>query len=199
MQETPPLSLIALALVAALLAGWLAWNHGAQLHRAGRRLDFWSWVELGAGVFLMVAMLLSTASQVVVRYALAGHVDMPWTEEFARLMLVWAAMWGATMLQRSGDHIAMSVVVDQMPAALQRQFDVLADVVALAVLGVIAWYGWLTSARLLTMHTASLGLPISAFVYAVAIAATVMIVHTMRNLVARLRGRALPHRPDGGL
>jgi TRAP-type C4-dicarboxylate transport system permease small subunit len=167
----------AAALLALLRADW-----------APRGRPTWRLVEHAVGLFCMLGMLYAAAVQVLVRYALADYVDLPWTEEFSRLLLVWAAMWGAAILQRSDDHISMTVVFDWLPPRGQLALRLAGDVVALAVLGVVAWFGWLTAVRQLVMSTVSLGLPISVFIAPVPLAATLMIVHGLVIIARRLRG-----------
>lgn len=141
----------------------------------------------------MLGMLYAAAIQVTVRYTLADVIDVPWTEELARLLLVWAALWGATILQRTDNHIAMTVVHGWLPGPLRLAVRLLGDVVALVVLSVIAWHGWISAKTQMIMSTVSLGMPIAVFILPVALAATVMIVHTLIVIVRRLRGE--PIRP----
>jgi TRAP-type C4-dicarboxylate transport system permease small subunit len=105
-------------------------------------------------------------------------------------------MWGAASLQRSDDHIRMTVLVDALPLGAQRFIDILGDLVVLAVLGVITWYGWITAWQLRLMSTVSLGIPVSAFALAVSVCGTLMVVHTLRNLVHRIHGRKPRHAED---
>lgn len=186
MHASPPESLLLMIGVIAASAAGLLWLVRDDWAPRGR--PTWRLVEHAIGLFCMLGMLYASAVQVLSRYALADHVDLPWTEEFSRMLLVWAAMWGAAILQRSDDHISMSVVFDWFPARGQLVLRLLGDVVALAVLGVVAWYGWQTAIRQLVMSTVSLGLPISVFIAPVPVAATLMIVHTLVIMSGRLRG-----------
>jgi TRAP-type C4-dicarboxylate transport system permease small subunit len=194
MQAGPPASLIVLLVLVALCA--LGLTYVARGEGAPRR-PTWSDVESCLGLFCMVGMLCASAAQVIVRYGLSDVVEIPWTEEFSRLLLVWAAMWGAAMVQRTDDHIAMTVVYDWLPAPLRLAVLCVSDVVSLVVLGVIAWYGWSTVQRQMGMSTVSLGMPISVFILPVALAATIMIVHTLVLIGRRLRG--LPVGPPASL
>src|SRR5262245_58855420 len=78
----------------------------------GGRTDWWELIEASVSILLMLAMLVSSALQVFVRYLFSDNVDIPWTEEFGRLSMIWAAFWGAAALQRVDDHIRMSAVYD---------------------------------------------------------------------------------------
>jgi TRAP-type C4-dicarboxylate transport system permease small subunit len=192
MRFDPPPSLVILIVAAALSAVGLVWALRADRAPQGGRWGPWRLVEAGLGLFFVVGMLYAATTQIVVRYALSDYVTVPWTEEFARLFLVWTALWGAAIVQRSDDHICVAVLFDWLPRGLQRAVRLFGDLVALAVLGLIAWYGWNTAYRQRVMSTVSLGLPIAFFILPVAIGATLMIGHTMGLVVRRLQGRPIP-------
>ncbi len=191
MQLSPPLSLMLLIAAAALSALGLAWVIRGDYATRDRPGAIWRLVEGALGVFFMLAMLYAATVQIVARYALSDYLTISWTEEFSRLLLVWTALWGTAMLQRSDDHICMAVVFDWMPPGAQRGVRVLGDLVALGILVLIAWYGWSTAYRQRVMSTVSLGLPIAFFILPVALAATLMIVHTIGLMVRRLQGRPI--------
>jgi TRAP-type C4-dicarboxylate transport system permease small subunit len=191
MQLEPPGSLIVLVVLAALSAVALTWVARPAWTDAAR--PTWQDVEAFLGLFSIVGMLYAASIQVAVRYTLSEVLDLPWTEELARLLLVWTAMWGAAILQRTDDHIAMTVLFDFLPAPLQLATRLLGDVVALVVMAVVAWYGWISAKTQMIMHTVSLGMPIAVFIVPVALAATLMVVHTLVVIVRRLRGQ--PIRP----
>jgi TRAP-type C4-dicarboxylate transport system permease small subunit len=187
MVTTPPPLLLLLLAVAAASALGLTWMVRADWIVRGRVAP-WRLVEGLLGLFFMLAMLYSASIQVLARYALADLVTVPWTEELARLLLVWAALWGAAILQRSDDHIAMTVVFEWLPGPVQLAARLVGDVVSLVILGVVAWHGWRTAFRQMIMSTVSLGLPVSVFIFPVAIAATLMIVYTAAIVVRRILG-----------
>lgn len=54
-----------------------------------------------------------------------------WTEEVARFLLVWITFLGATLAFQRGRHIAVTFVVEALPAPLQRVARIAAVLVAL--------------------------------------------------------------------
>src|SRR5947207_8208374 len=117
-----------MVIVTTLSALALAWIAGGA--RSTRRPG-WLDVESFVGFFCMLGMLYASAAQVIVRYGLSDVVELPWTEELSRLLLVWAALWGAAIVQRGDDHIAMTVVYDWLPRPLKVAVLLLGDLVAL--------------------------------------------------------------------
>ena len=180
-------TLVFLLVLVALLLSWLLRED--WLGRRGEgRIDFWKVVEDTVSHFLLLAMLVSAALQVIVRYLLSDTITMPWTEEFGRLVMVWGALWGAAQLQRSDDHIGMSVVFDQLPPRAQLAVRLFGDVVTLAVLVPVAWYGWKAAVALDIMYTIALGLPLSVFAYPIPVAGALIVLHTVSLMVRRVRG-----------
>ena len=173
--------------IAALAASW-----SLRAEWLGRRgeggLDLRKAVEDTVSHFLLLAMLASAALQVIVRYLLSDTLTMPWTEEFGRLVMVWGALWGAAALQRSDDHIGMSVVFDQLPPRAQLVVRLFGDLVTLGVLLPIVWYGWKSAVALDVMYTIALGLPLSVFAYPIPVAGALIVLHTVSLMVRRMRG-----------
>ena len=173
--------------IAALAASW-----SLRAEWLGRRgeggIDLRKAVEDTVSHFLLLAMLASAALQVIVRYLLSDTLTMPWTEEFGRLVMVWGALWGAAALQRSDDHIGMSVVFDQLPPRAQLAVRLFGDLVTLGVLLPVVWYGWKSAVALDVMYTIALGLPLSVFAYPIPVAGALIVLHTVSLMVRRMRG-----------
>jgi TRAP-type C4-dicarboxylate transport system permease small subunit len=181
-----------------LLALGCTWSIRSDWRRPDGRTEWWELTEAFVGLFLMLSMLVSSALQVLVRYLFSDDIDIPWTEEFGRLAMIWAAFWGAAALQRADDHIRMSAVYDVMPAPVQKAVRVFGDLVVLLVLAPIVWLGWETARNLDIMNSISLGLPLSMFAYPVPIGGVLMMIHTAALLIGRLMGRE-PEPPKAAL
>lgn len=159
----------------------------------GGPIDYWKLFEDSISHALMLAMLSAATLQIVSRYFLAGlipedYVDyflFPWTEEFARLVMLWLAMVGAAAIQRGDDHISMTVVFDLLPAAAKRWVRIFGDVVTIAVLVPVTWFGWVTARSLDIMNTIELGFPISVFAYPIPMVGALMIVHSFGLIYRR--------------
>ncbi|MBM3489725.1 MAG: TRAP transporter small permease [Alphaproteobacteria bacterium] len=178
-----------MVLVLAALAAWFAWTLRGDCRKADGRFDPWAAFETYVSLFLMLCMLMSSVAQVLVRYLFSDLVDLPWTEEFGRLALIWAGFWGGAALQRADDHISMTVVFDLLPERAKLAVRLFGDIVTLAVLAPIVWLGWESARNLDIMHAISLGLPLSVFAYPVPVAGALMVLHTVALMVRRLTGR----------
>jgi TRAP-type C4-dicarboxylate transport system permease small subunit len=172
----------ALAITLVLRRDW--WPEGG-------RLDYWKLFEDTFSQFLLLGMLISLTMQIGIRYALSDYVTAPWTEEFARLVMVWLAMFGAASIQRSDDHISMTIVFNLLGDRAKRWVRVFGDVVTIFVLVPVVWYGWETSISLNIMYTIQLGVPLSLFAYPIPVAGTLMIVHSVMLIYRRLRNEPI--------
>ena len=172
----------ALAITLVLRRDW--WPEGG-------RLDYWKLFEDTFSQFLLLGMLISLTMQIGIRYALSDYVTAPWTEEFARLVMVWLAFLGAASIQRSDDHISMTIVFEMLGDRAKRWIRVIGDVVTILVLVPVVWYGWKTSILLDIMYTIQLGVPFSLFAYPIPVAGTLMIVHSVMLIYRRLRNEPI--------
>jgi TRAP-type C4-dicarboxylate transport system permease small subunit len=188
MTPIPP-ELVVMVAVLILLTSLCSWAIRTDWRLPDGRIDWWVLIEASVGIFLMLAMLVSSALQVLVRYLFSDNVDIPWTEEFGRLAMIWSAFWGAAALQRVDDHIRMSAVYDLLPSGIQKAVRLFGDIVVLLVLVPIVWLGWENARGLDIMNSISLGVPLSIFAYPVPIGGALMMVHTAALLIGRLLGR----------
>ncbi len=184
-----PIELVAVVGAIALLSIVLALTIQADFRTSTGAFDPWGMIEGVVGIFLVLVMVVAATLQIVVRYFDFATLDLHWTEELGRLALVWVAFWGAACVQRIDDHIRMTVLYDYVPDKAQFAFRIIGDVVTLAMLALVVWYGWQTARNLDIMLTIALGVPLSAFAYPVPVAGALMAIYTAATLFRRLSGR----------
>jgi TRAP-type C4-dicarboxylate transport system permease small subunit len=91
-----------------------------------------------AGIAI-VLMSIIVPIGVFMRYVLG--VGAQWPEPIAILLMVVFTFIGAAAAYRAGGHIAVSMLTDRLPPGWRKGFEVLVDVLMLAVCGFVAWYG----------------------------------------------------------
>lgn len=188
-------SVVALVVLAVLTTVAVTWALRPRWQRGGPLAMIWNLVEVSFAVFLMMGMLYAATTQVIVRYWLSQQVSLPWTEEFSRLLLVWAAFWGAAMVQRSDEQIAVTVAFDRLPPRVQHVVRLLGDLLALGFLALMAWEGWWLAGLQVNFPMITLDLPTALFDYALPICGALMLVHTVVLTVRRAQGRAMHGAP----
>jgi TRAP-type C4-dicarboxylate transport system permease small subunit len=76
---------------------------------------------------------------VVMRYGFG--VGAQWPEPIAILLMMAFTFIGAAAAYRAGGHIAVAMLTDRLPSALQRAAAMLVDLLMLLVCGFVVWYG----------------------------------------------------------
>ena len=89
--------------------------------------DMFDKVNEALVLFLMAAMCVDLLAQVAFRY-LFGH-PLTWSEELARYLFVWIALFGAAWCGRSHIHVRMTAVVGMLPVDVQRWIQLLVSVI----------------------------------------------------------------------
>ena len=85
-----------------------------------------------AGTVLAILIVLTFAG-VIWRYFLGK--PFTWLEEVQTACMVWIVFSAAGAAFRMGNHVAIEMIVDLMPRALQKVMTILISVVVVAVLG----------------------------------------------------------------
>lgn len=89
--------------------------------------------------FLMLLLVLDVWLGVADRYFF--HWQLPWPEELARYLMIWAAMLAVSSGISRREHIGLTVVVQALPQALSRVILIAMDIVAFALFFYVFWYG----------------------------------------------------------
>ena len=149
-------------------------------------------VELTIDVLSRVAVMAMTALvlvQVVLRYVF--NVPLVWVEEMTVFLMIWMAFMGAAVGVRRGGHIAMTLLVDRLPARLAR---VCLHATTLAIVGfaaVVAWQGLLLAFSVGNQRSAALGLPMTFPYLIVPLGAILIILQAFANAIDPPRSTAV--------
>lgn len=146
--------------------------------------------------FLIAGMVVLTLLQVVTRYGMHGGFE--WTEELARLDLIYLTFFGSVVALRRGQHLRIDTFVDLLPLHVRRVVRVAVNLVSVAVLVVVVWQGVPLLPRFWPVLSAALGWPTSVFYLPVVIGCLFMALFTLADL-ARLRddAKSAPEAQDG--
>ena len=106
---------------------------------------------------ILAVITFALVYQVFGRYVL-GHAP-GWTEEVARMLIVWLTMLGAAACLRGGSHIAVTVLINALPAGPRNLVLWVRDFAILAAVAVLAWAGLRYAMLNATQDSAALEIP----------------------------------------
>jgi TRAP-type C4-dicarboxylate transport system permease small subunit len=68
-------------------------------------------------------------------------LDFAWVTELAELLMVWVTFLGGAAAARRGAHMTITEFVDKLDGGARRLADAAIDLLAMAVLFVLVWFG----------------------------------------------------------
>lgn len=134
---------------------------------------------------LLIAVFAMIIFQVFTRYVL--DMPLPWSEEVARLLVVWLTFVGAGFVASRNAHIAVDVLAVYLPRRIATASQILAMliVVAASAYMVVAAVSLMLLTGPLKMTATSLPMPL---LYGSVLVGYLMILgHTVLNIVMYLR------------
>ena len=96
------------------------------------------WVERLVAL-LMVLLVADVWLGVVARYVL--RVQIPWTEELARYLMIWAALLAISCGIARREHIGFRLLLERFPERMQKAFLIAFDLIAFAFFAFLCIYG----------------------------------------------------------
>lgn len=94
---------------------------------------------VGACLMLVIASSLGVF-QIITRFVLEQPAE--WSEILIRLSLIWMVFLGIPTAFRQGAMVSVDVLYRWSPPKIKRILDWVVALAALALIGVILWWGW---------------------------------------------------------
>ena len=105
------------------------------------QLDRWTTTAAMAVACLMLVIASSLGVfQIVTRFVLEQPAE--WSEILIRISLIWMVFMGIPTAFRQGAMVSVDVLYRWSPPKVKRVLDVVVCLAALALIGVIIWWGW---------------------------------------------------------
>ncbi|MBI3966766.1 MAG: TRAP transporter small permease [Chloroflexi bacterium] len=149
-------------------------------------------IEDVVGVTLFGALVVIVLFQVVVRFLFYLWLQIAWTDEIGRALLVWISFWGALLVQRDNNHITIDVLYDRLPPGLQMLLRIFSDVLIAAFLVTLVRVALPIFLESFIRPAPATGLPSAIYDGPLWITSVLMLVHIALNARERWRREAAP-------
>lgn len=116
-------------------------------------------IALFSGVSACIFLVINIADILIGVASRQFSASITWTEELARISLVWCVMLGASAAFYEGDNMSVDFVIRVLPDSLKKFCSVLAFMIEAIVLGVLIYYGSQNVMGGWTMRTMALHVP----------------------------------------
>ncbi len=97
-------------------------------------------LAMAVACFMLVVASSLGMFQIVTRFVLEQPAE--WSEILIRVSLIWMVFMGIPMAFRQGSMVSVDVLYRWSPPKARRVLDWLVCLAALALIGVIVWWGW---------------------------------------------------------
>lgn len=117
-------------------------------------------IALTSGIISCIFLLVNIADillGVIARQT--GISSIVWTEELARISLVWCVLMGASAAFYEGDNMSIDFAVKVLPERARKFCGVISFMIECIVLGVFIYYGIQNVSGGWTMRTMALHIP----------------------------------------
>src|SRR5258708_33182247 len=154
------------------------------------------WLDRGLGViaeaaaaFIVIVEIVILSTGVFARYVL--NRPFIWSDELAVILFLWLAMLGSVIALRRGEHMRLSFIVARMAPAARRRIDgfMLCAMIAFLLAMVPAAIHYTVTEHI--EITASLRIPVSYRVGAIAVGLTLMLLTLLVWMFDRMRWREI--------
>jgi TRAP-type C4-dicarboxylate transport system permease small subunit len=115
-------------------------------------------------VVLFLAVFCTVLLQVFMRFCL--NAPLVWSEELARYLFMWVSFIGWVFAVRSGAHIRVSIIADNLPFLARKILSVFNFILTIIFSVILCYYGFIMLQKNLDVSTITL-----FFSYAVVYAA----------------------------
>ncbi len=141
-------------------------------------------VEFVCGALLTLITVLMFV-EVFTRYIFA--FPLTWSDEVVAIAFTWLCFLSAAIAVKHRGHIAVQVILNLFPAAVQRWVAVVTGLLVVGFLVLLVYTGF--KIMLLVHHqtSASMGLPMSVAYSSLPVSAALMLFYEIRHIAASLR------------
>lgn len=90
---------------------------------------------LGLSIGVLLAFI-----NVILRYAF--DMSLTWAGELTNYLFIWSALFGAAYGFKKGIHISVTILIEKFSPAIMKFFLLFANIISIAYLGLISYFGY---------------------------------------------------------
>lgn len=94
-------------------------------------------LDIAVASVILAILIVLTFAGVIWRYIF--NAPFTWLEEVQTSCMVWIVFAAAGAAFRTGNHVAIEMVVDMMPKSMQKIMEIIISVVVVVVIGYLFW------------------------------------------------------------
>jgi TRAP-type C4-dicarboxylate transport system permease small subunit len=144
-------------------------------------------LERVLAVILITAVLVLLVAQVYFRYVAKN--PLLWSDEAARISLIYLTFIGAGLVAASDAHIAMELIDTKLSLRGRKILRVLVNLTMILASALVVYTAIPTVQRAMTQYTTAMEIRFAYIYGAGVIGLSLLILHSVRNIVNIVRGR----------
>ncbi len=114
-------------------------------------------VEKTVGTICVVSMVVVLFLQVFTRYVLRN--PLYWSEELARIILIWSVFLGAVFSFRSGTHMRIDILMKKLPMRLRMAVNLISKTIVTVFSVVLVIHGSIFSSKMMRIIAPATKIP----------------------------------------
>lgn len=147
-------------------------------------------------ILLLGAMSCIVFANVTLRYT--TNYSIYWAEEVARYMMIWLTFLGAGLTLRYGGHVAITNLMEIMPAQKQRLLRGFIVICLIAFFAVMIWVGYGYAMRMRFQMTPATRIPFAYVYAAMPVGFALLIIHLLLVVRSYVRDNRFEETTEAG-
>jgi len=130
---------------------------------------------------LIAAMVVLIGSQVGFRYGL--NEPLAWTEEVARHLMIWSALFGAAVAYRHKGHLGMDVLVLLLSKPWRRIVELILQALSIGFFGILVLHGIPLVERTMRQFSSAIRIPMGYIYASIPVGAALILLFALERMV----------------
>ncbi len=137
-------------------------------------------------IVMAAVMIVSLVLQIIFRYLVGS--SLVWSEELALFMFTWIILLTGSLGVREGFHVRLVLITNILPPVAKKAVEVITHLIAGSFGALVLFSGYRYLDSTLGQVSAAVRYPIEALHAAAPVCGALIILHTLANLGAMVRG-----------